>query len=230
MSRREFFKKRRYNVVEKEKNNDNDLTEVIVENLFENIFNKKKKHKRDNEEVYREYNHIYFRTDVSIENIDELLRCMREFEEEIAQLRCDPYSKYIRQPELYIHISSYGGDLYASLMCYDTMKLKEYNIITIAEGFVASAGTVMMLGGKKRQIQKSAVMLIHQLSTGMYGKFEELKEEFHNSEHDMKRLINIYSEELKGKMTKKQIEDALKHDYWWNAKTCVSKGLCDEIL
>jgi ATP-dependent protease ClpP protease subunit len=64
----------------------------------------------------------------------------------------------------------------------------------------------------------------------MYGKFEELKEDFHNSEQDMKRLINIYHSELKGKMTKNQIADALKHDYWWDAKTCVNKGLCDEIL
>jgi ATP-dependent protease ClpP protease subunit len=230
MSRRNFSGKRKYLTSEKEKSNDTDLTKIISENLFETLFDKKKKHKKDNEEVYREYNHIYFRSDVSIDSIDDLLRCIREFEEEVMELKCDPYSKYITHPDLYIHISSYGGDLYASLMAYDTMKLKHYAIITVAEGFVASAGTVMMLGGKKRQIQKSAVMLIHQLSTSMYGKFEELKEEFHNSEQDMKRLINIYHNELKSKMTKKQIEDALKHDYWWDAQTCVNKGLCDEVL
>ena len=230
MSGRKYFGKRKYNTIEKEKNDDNDLTKVIAENLFGNMFDKKKKNKKDNEEVYREYNHIYFRSDVSVESIDELLRCIREFEDETNEIRCVPYSKYFTHPELYIHISSYGGDLYASLMAYDTMKLKQYDVITIAEGFVASGGTIMMLGGKKRQIQKSAVMLIHQLSTGMYGKFEELKEDFHNSEQDMKRLVHIYHSELRGKMTKKQIADALKHDYWWDAKTCVNKGLCDEIL
>jgi ATP-dependent protease ClpP protease subunit len=31
-------------------------------------------------------------------------------------------------------------------------------------------------------------------------------------------------------MTKKQIEEALKHDYWWDAETCIAKGLCDEII
>ena len=73
-------------------------------------------------------------------------------------------------------------------------------------------------------------MLIHQLSTAMYAKFEELKEEFQNSEQDMKRLIKIYHTELKDKMTKKQIEDELKHDYWWDAYTCVAKELCDAIV
>jgi len=216
-------------------NTDNDdnpmnkLTESIAETFFENIVQQKKKNKHD-DEVYREYNHIYFRTDITIESVDSLLKLTREFEEEIGQFKTDPYVKYMAEPELFIHISTNGGDLYASLLCYDTLKLKKYNVITIAEGFVASGGTIMMLGGKHRQIQKSAVMLIHQLSTGMVGKYEELKEDMQNSEQDMKRLVKIYHAELKGKMTKKQIEDALKHDYWWDADTCISKGLCDEIL
>jgi ATP-dependent protease ClpP protease subunit len=157
------------------------------------------------------------------------MKLIREFEEEVKAVKADAYSKYFVEPELFVHISTYGGCLYSSLMCYDSLKSKTYNVITIAEGYVASGGTIMMLGGKTRQIQKSAVMLIHQLSTGMYGKFEELKEDFQNSEQDMKRLTKIYHTELKGKMTKKQIEEALKHDYWWDAETCIAKGLCDEI-
>ena len=221
-------KKRKFLSVDREKEGSDDLTKVIAENLFENLFDKKKKSKDEN--VYRENNHIYFKTDITVETIDELLKLIREFESEISEIKSDPYAVYFSQPDLYIHISTYGGDLYASLICYDTLKSKTYNVITIAEGFVASGGTIMMIGGKLRQIQKSSVMLIHQLSTGMYGKFEELKEEFQNSDQDMKRLTKIYHSELKGKMTKKQIEDALKHDYWWDADTCVSKGLCDEIL
>ena len=204
------------------------LSETLTENLFDNLLNKKQKHKHD-DDVYREANHIYFKTEVSVESIDLLMKLMREFEEEIRTIKADPYCKYFVEPELFVHISSYGGCLYSGLMCYDTMKSKKYKIITIAEGYVASAGTIMMLGGGKRQIQRSAVMLIHQLSTGMHGKFEELKEDFQNSEQDMKRLIKIYHTELKGKMTKKQIEEELKHDYWWDAETCISKGLCDEL-
>ena len=210
-----------------ESNPLNKLSESLTENLFENLFNKKQK--KHDDDIYREFNHIYFRTEVTTESIDTLLRLVREFEEEIRTLKTDPYSKYFSEPELFIHITTNGGCLYSSLMCYDTLKSKSYKIITIAEGYVASGGTIMMLGGTKRKIQKSAIMLIHQLTTGMYGKFEELKEDMQNSEQDMKRLVKIYHLELKGKMTKKQIEDALKHDYWWDADTCINKGLCDEL-
>lgn len=220
-------RKRTFNSIEK-KSDGSELEKVITESLFENLFDKKKK--KQDDEVYRESNHIYFKTDVTVESVDMLMRLIREFEEEIRTIKADPYYKYFSEPELFVHISTYGGDLYASLMAYDTFKSKSYNVVTIAEGFVASGGTIMMLGGKKRQIQKSCVMLIHQLSTGMYGKFEELKEDMQNSKQDMKRLTNIYFQETKGKMTKKQIEEALKHDYWWDSKTCIQKGLCDEIF
>lgn len=226
---RRFNKRLRSRLSDSEDENNplSKLSESLTENLFENLFNKKQK-KTDNE-VYREFNHIYFKTEVSTESIDLLMKLIREFEEEVKAVKADAYSKYFVEPELFVHISTYGGCLYSSLMCYDSLKSKTYNVITIAEGYVASGGTIMMLGGKTRQIQKSAVMLIHQLSTGMYGKFEELKEDFQNSEQDMKRLTKIYHSELKGKMTKKQIEEALKHDYWWDAETCIAKGLCDEI-
>lgn len=224
--------KRKYSMIEKDSENKDDmLKDMIVESLIGNLMgnpNKKLKHKH--EDVYRENNHIYFRTDVTLETCDILLQLVREFEEEIKLIKSDPYSKYFTEPDLYIHVTTYGGDLFGSLMCYDTLKTKSYKIITIAEGYVASAGTVIMLGGQNRQIQKSAVMLIHQLSTGMYGKFDELQEEFFNSKETMKRLINMYHTEFKGKMTKKQIEEVLKHDIWWDAKTCVQKGLCDEII
>lgn len=226
---RRFNKRIRSQLSESEDDNNNisKLSQSFTENLFENLFNKKQK--KHNDEVYREFNHIYFKTDISIESIDLLMKLIREFEEEVKSIKSDPYSKYFIEPELFLHISTYGGCLCSSLMCYDSLKSKKYNVITIAEGYVASGGTIIMLGGKKRQIQKSCIMLIHQLSTGMYGKFEELKEDFQNSEQDMKRLTKLYHTELKGKMTKKQIEEALKHDYWWDAETCIAKGLCDEI-
>jgi ATP-dependent protease ClpP protease subunit len=222
--------KRKYNMIENDNESENYLKE-FTENIFKIGQNKKFKFNAlKSEDVYRENNNIYFKTDVTIETCDILCQLVREFEEEIKNIKSQPYSEYFTTPVLYIHVTSYGGDLFASLICYDTLKSKSYKIITIAEGYVASAGTLIMLGGHHRQIQKSAVMLIHQLSTGIYGKFDELQEELFNSTETMKRIINIYFEEFNNKMTKKQIEEALKHDIWWNAKKCLQKGLVNEII
>lgn len=162
---------------------------------------------KQNKQVYIHENHIYYRTDVTIENVDLLLKLIREYKDTVHAIKSDPYcANYIPLP-LYLHITSYGGDLYAGFLAYDYIKSSQLEIITIAEGYVASAGTLITVAGKTRLIQKSAIMMIHQLTTSMYGKFAELEEEFRNSTQDMQRLIKLYQSELNGKMTKNQIKE-----------------------
>lgn len=213
------------------------LKNMITENLIDNILgNKKLKQKQDlfreNINIYREDNHIYFRTDVTIENCDLLLKLVREYEDDLKEYKSHPYidDSTFKPPNLFIHLTTYGGDLYASFLVYDTLKKSKLHIITVAEGYVASAGTVMSLGGKERKIQKTAIMMIHQLRTVIAGKFQEIQEDFQNSKMDMKRLINLYNNELCGKMKKKEIHEALNHDIWWDAEMCIKKGLCHSYV
>ncbi len=222
---------------------DNKLVKLFTEGILDKLMGggSNKKHKgisglfggrHTNEEVYRENNHIYFRTDVTVENVDLLLQLVREFEDEVKEFKSNPYANddNFTQPKLYIHLTTYGGDLYAAFLTYDSLKSSKSQIVTIAEGYVASAGTVMMLGGSTRKIQKSTVMMIHQLRTIIGGKFDEIEEDFRNSKMDMKRLIDLYHRELNGKMTKKELNEVLTHDIWWDAPTCIKKGLCNEII
>jgi ATP-dependent protease ClpP protease subunit len=235
--------KRKYCLLNNNEDAKDKLAETFAEGLEKMLGGEssKKKHKsmsnlfnqrNTNEEVYRENNHIYFRTDVTVENCDILLQLVREFEDDMKALKSDPYldDETFIPPKLYIHLTTYGGDLYASFLVYDSLKKCKHTIVTVAEGYVASAGTVMMLGGTVRQVQKSAVMMIHQLRTVIGGKFDEIEEDFKNSKMDMKRLINMYHEELGGKMTKKELQEVLTHDVWWEASICVKKGLCHVIV
>ena len=48
---------------------------------------------------------------------------------------------------IYVHICSYGGDVFAGLALMDLIKNNEIPITTIVEGPVASAATLMFLGG-----------------------------------------------------------------------------------
>jgi hypothetical protein len=70
-------------------------------------------------------------------------------------------------------------------------------------------------------------MLIHQLSTGVYGKFEEIKDNFINDEALMKLLYKLYNEHTS--MDNKTIKTVLKRDIWWTATECLEHGLVDGI-
>jgi ATP-dependent protease ClpP protease subunit len=70
-------------------------------------------------------------------------------------------------------------------------------------------------------------MLIHQLSSGFWGKMSEIEDEYKNLAELMERLLNIYKENTK--IPKKELHDLLRHDLWLNSDKSLKYGLVDEI-
>jgi len=212
-----------------EENNDenNNISQLFsgINNPFKQLFGNS-----DDTDVYSEVNHIYFKTDVTPESINKLCSILRQQISEFNNLNNNNLVESIIPKPIYLHISSYGGYLHEAFLVYDYIKNSPIPIHTIVEGYAASAATVMSVAGAKRYITPTSIMLIHQLSTGMNGKFSELEEDINNSKQDMNKLYEIYVRDCKGKMSKKQVIEELKHDKWWNAEKCIKYGLCDEIL
>ena len=71
-------------------------------------------------------------------------------------------------------------------------------------------------------------MLIHQLSSGMWGNYESLKDDMENCDLLMETIRTIYTEHTK--IPKKTLNQILKRDLWFDAETCLKYGLIDEIL
>lgn len=233
-------KSKSLNLKFKNKNNENDsLSEESIDDTnpldklnslgklskLGNFFN----FNNNDDDVYLEENHLYFKADVDSHSINKLCTLIRKYCKQINDLQTHNKIAKVEPKPLYIHLSTYGGDLHQGFLGYDYIKGCKIPIYTVVEGFNASAGTIMSMGGKKRFMTPSSVMLIHQLSTGYSGKFNELEEDFENSKEDMERIRNLYLRECRGKMTKKQITEELKHDRWWDADKCIKKGLCDEL-
>jgi ATP-dependent protease ClpP protease subunit len=209
-----------------------DVNEINVNKLNNNFDPLKKifNFGGDDTDVYRESNHIYFKTDVNTESIDKLYKLIRSYQKEFDYFKSSNHTIVNVIPkDLFIHITSYGGSLHEAYLAFDIIKRSKITINTIIEGYAASAGTIMSIAGKKRYMTPTSIMLIHQLSTGIGGKFEEIKDDFENSEQDMKRIVSLYLKECGGKMKKKFIEEQLKHDKWWDANTALKNGLIDEI-
>ena len=101
-------------------------------------------------------------------------------------------------------------------------------VVSIIDGCAASAATIMSVVAEERLMHEHAFMLIHQLSSGMWVKFEEMKDDMKNNELLMKKIIGIYEEHTK--IPKSKIKDILKRDLWWDAKTCLKYGLVDDII
>lgn len=129
---------------------------------------------------------------------------------------------------IHLRINSYGGSVFAAFSSIDYMNSSKTPIYTYIDGCAASAGTIMSVCGDQRFIGENSYMLVHQLSSTHWGKYQELQDDMKNSDALMKRIKEIY--EAKTKIPKTKMDEILKHDLWWDAKTCLKYGLVDEIL
>tara|TARA_R100000008_G_scaffold86375_2_gene79212 strand:+ start:44 stop:649 length:606 start_codon:yes stop_codon:yes gene_type:complete len=127
-----------------------------------------------------------------------------------------------------LHINSYGGSLFAGFSSVDYVLKCPVPVHSIIDGCAASAATLFSVVAEKRYINKHAFMLIHQLSSGMWGNYESLKDEMENCDLLMETIRNIYTEHTK--IPKKTLNQILKKDLWFDAETCLKYGLVDEIL
>lgn len=172
-------------------------------------------------------NDIYFYSEVNRSNNltlnKKIIDLSNKYRNYSNSLGIDPANVPLR-----LHINSYGGSVFAGFSSVDYILNSKMPVHTIIDGCAASAATIMSVVGSHRQINKNAFMLIHQLSSISWGKFEELKDDMKNNEMLMKRIKNIYIQHTK--IPKRKLAKILKHDVWWDAETCLKYGLVDEII
>jgi len=176
-------------------------------------------------------NHIYFYTDfIDNESCLNLIRSIRELDNDLRNKFAN-YSLYkdkMPVTPIWLHVSSPGGFLYFAFSVADNIKQIKTPIYSVVEGSCASSATVITMSCKKRFIQPSAVMLVHQLQTRTEGKFEELKDDMRNSELAMQSLIDFYKRNTK--LSGKKLSNLLKRDMLFNAKECIKMGFVDELM
>jgi len=169
-------------------------------------------------------NHVYFYSEVDRDSTYELINCLRESEKYCLRL-CHDTS--IESIPIYLHISSYGGCVDSALNVIDHIRASKYPVYTIIEGYTASSGTLISVVGKKRFMRPNASMLIHQISSGFWGKMIELEDQIANLKQVTLKIKRIYKKNTK--IPKKQLITLLKHDLMLNAAKCIELGLVDEM-
>lgn len=132
-----------------------------------------------------------------------------------------------RNPVIYLFVHSEGGDLYAGLSAMDHISNFPIPVYTVIDGLVASAATFIALAGRKRFIMPHACVLVHQLSTSFWGKFEEMVDEYKTS----KRLMAVITEAYLAntKLTEDKLKTILSRETHFGAKKAIHWGFAEEV-
>ena len=170
-------------------------------------------------------NKIYYYAGVNRDSAVELNKKIGELESKSLTLG---NNLDIDPPVLKVLINSGGGSITAGISSMDTILRCKVPVHTYVDGFCASAATFLSVVGKKRYMSRNSYMLIHQLSSSLWGKYSEIEDEKKNLDLMMETIKNVYEEYTKVPM--KKLDEILKHDLLWDAKTCLKYGLVDEII
>ena len=136
----------------------------------------------------------------------------------------------MHDPCVHIMLSSEGGDVFAGLTMYETLKRCKSKTIITCEGCVASAATLVLLGANERTMYQTSVILVHSLRSWMggYAKPKEIKEELQNSETLTEICTRVYKTHCKIK--KPALEKMYDTDLYMTAQQCLHYGFVDKIV
>ncbi len=146
----------------------------------------------------------------------------------VAQLlylaREDP-SKPIR-----LYINSPGGQVYSGMAIYDTMQQIECPVSTVAVGFTASFGTVLLTAGTKgmRYALPNATIHMHQPLGGAQGQASDIAIQANEILRLRKSLTRILS--FHTGQTMEKVEEDTDRDIFLTAEAAKEYGLVDEVL
>lgn len=163
-------------------------------------------------------NRVYFHSEVNRKSVLDMVEKLSAAEAYALTHECDSI-------KLFIH--SEGGDAYAGLSGMNHIQTCRVPVTTIADGFVASAATFLLLGGRVRFGMEHSTILIHQVRTGFWGKFADLVDEMQNSEQLMNILRSIYSTHTCIK--KKRLDTILNKELTMTATQSIENGIIQGI-
>jgi ATP-dependent Clp protease protease subunit len=129
-----------------------------------------------------------------------------------------------------MYINSPGGQVYAGMAIYDTMRMIPNKISTVAVGVAASFGTVLLAAGEKgqRYALPHATIHMHQPLGGAQGQASDI-------EIQAKEILRIKEElnEILSAATGQDIETIIndtERDFYMSAQQAVEYGLVDKVL
>jgi ATP-dependent Clp protease protease subunit len=129
-----------------------------------------------------------------------------------------------------LYINSPGGQVYAGLAIYDTIQQVKCPVSTVAVGFAASFGTVLLTAGTKgmRYALPSATIHMHQPLGGAQGQATDIAIQANEILRLRKRLNRVLAYHTG--QTMEQIKQDTDRDIYMTAEQARDYGLVDEVL
>jgi ATP-dependent Clp protease protease subunit len=148
--------------------------------------------------------------------------------------RLQAWSRQNPGAPLTIYLSTYGGDVLAGFGLYDTIRAlskQGHHVTTVVRGYAASFGAVLLQAGDVRIVGPESRIMLHEVSSGAFGKLHEIKDQADFIEKLNLRIFEVIAERagVEGQSGRDLYRWAKAKDRWLTASACLERGFADEI-
>lgn len=126
-----------------------------------------------------------------------------------------------------VNINSCGGDMFTASEIFQLLNNYDGNVTIKIVGIAASAASVIACAGYS-EIAPTALMMIHNVSSGLYGDNRDHQHEAEVLKKCNKSISNAYR--LKTGMAESELLALMNKETWLTAEEAVEKGFCDKII
>lgn len=133
--------------------------------------------------------------------------------------------------QLKIFINSPGGTVSEGMAIKAFLARQTFKKDVYIDGLCASIATVIAFGiNADVHMESTALVMIHNAWTGVYGNASELRKAADDLEKNDEAIRQVYLERTAGKLSEEEISEMMKAETWFSASECLEYGFADEIV
>lgn len=134
------------------------------------------------------------------------------------------------EQEIQMYINSPGGEVYAGLAIYDTMRYIKAPVSTICVGSAMSMGSVLLMAGDKgrRLALPNSRIMIHQGSSGFRGNTPDVEVQAKETLYLRDKLVEIYHKHTQ--LPQDKLLRDMERDYFMSPEEAMQYGLIDAVI
>lgn len=123
--------------------------------------------------------------------------------------------------QIIIHINSGGGQIDTTIQLISAIRESRGEVITIADGVVGSAATLIFLSGDVLMVNPHCLFMVHNMSGEAYGKAHEMESQIFA---DVKWFTRIATDLYDGFLTTVELKKMHKgEDFWFTSDEVIRR-------
>lgn len=138
-------------------------------------------------------------------------------------------AQYPNATEIEIYINSLGGDVVEGTAIYNQLKRHPAHKTVYVDGFAASIASVIAMAGDEVVMPANTLMMIHNMSWGIYGNPAQLRKAADDLEIINDTGREAYLMKAGDKLSRERLIEMMDAETWLPARECVELGLADRI-